>query len=377
MARGGAARAASGGLTHRLDAGSIGARCRIAVYLEEPVTISGYGVLVGRAVAAKAEGGQQSPHFQVHVRAAGTDYRLAVNVRSAQSPPDLLYLADEAFAHPVLSALAALPEGFSPLASQPGGAALDYIRGNLFDRTLMRTLPADAPGPDNDLSDRLGHFVTRAINDPAALLYAFGARWGPEDGTPDKIFGFEPGNGVHDIHMNQGNSGRFRGDDGVWQDGSLLLHFPDQNQWVAVFLAFQSQAWHTDDSTGHTIPGGQPGPAPQPEPGVNDRLVRVIGALVNPLGPAPEAESVTLLNTTPDPVDLTGWAILDRLKHRMNLFGLPPLAAGDTVRIAVEPPVQLGNQGGLITLVDAAGLKVDGVAYTQSQAQQEGWTVTF
>jgi uncharacterized protein YukJ len=39
-----------------------------------------------------------------------------------------------------------------------------------------------------------------------------------------KVFGFLPGNGVHDIHMNQGNSQQFRGDDGVWQDGGLLLH---------------------------------------------------------------------------------------------------------------------------------------------------------
>ena len=39
----------------------------------------------------------------------------------------------------------------------------------------------------------------------------------------DKIFGFLPGNGIHDIHMNQGNSSRFVRDDGVWQDGGLLM----------------------------------------------------------------------------------------------------------------------------------------------------------
>jgi hypothetical protein len=97
---------------------------------------------------------------------------------------------------------------------------------------------------------------------------AFGQRWGPEADTPDKVFGFSPGNGVHDIHMNQGNTGRFVEDDGVWQDGGLLLHYPGQDQWVGVFLAFQSQAWHTDDTTGHTDLGvPDPGPAPQPAPG--------------------------------------------------------------------------------------------------------------
>jgi hypothetical protein len=40
-------------------------------------------------------------------------------------------------------------------------------------------------------------------------------------------------------------------------------------------------------------------------------------------------------------------------------------------------PVQLGNQGGLITLLNPDGLKVDGVAYTQAQAAAEGWSIVF
>jgi uncharacterized protein YukJ len=346
------------------------------------VAISGYGVLVGRAVAARAENGQQSPHYQVQVNAAGVQYRIAVNVRSAQNPPDLLYVADEMFTHPVLTALTGLPEGFSALPSRPGGAALDYIRGNLFDPAGMRSLPANLPGPDNDLSDRLAHFVNRAISDPTALVYAFGQRWGPENSTPDKVFGFSPGNGVHDIHMNQGNNGRFAGDNGVWQDGGLLLHFPGQNQWVAIFLAFQSQAWHTDDTTGNPLGGGapaqpgHPGVPGQAPRGERDGSVRIVGALVNPVGPAPEAETVTLLNTTPGDIDLTGWALLDRMKHSMPLTGIT-ISAGDTARIPVQPPVQLGNQGGLITVLDPGGLKVDGVAYTKGDAGQEGRTIAF
>ena len=149
------------------------------------------------------------------------------------------------------AAVAGLGAGWHALPSRPGGAALDFIRGNLFARPGMRTLPPDAAGPDNDLADFLDHYVKRAIADPAALVYAFGERWGPESGKKDKVFGFKPGNGVHDIHMNQGNSARFRGDDGVWQDGGLLLRL--DGRWVGIFLAFQSQAWHTDDSTGHAI----------------------------------------------------------------------------------------------------------------------------
>ena len=48
-----------------------------------------------------------------------------------------------------------------------------------------------------------------------------------------------------------------------------------------------------------------------------------------------------------------------------------------TLDVAVGDGVQLGNKGGSITLLDAAGLKVAGVAYTAEQAKREGWTVTF
>ncbi len=339
--------------------------------------LASYGVLAGSVVDQRAEGGADTPHYQIRVRGGDADFRVAVNVLSQEQPSELLYIADEHFDHPVLRELPDLPAGFTPLASGPGGVALDYIRANLFDRQAMRTLPATAPGPDNDLADNLDHFVRRAAADPAARLYAFGQRWGPEPGVPDKVFGFLPGNGVHDSHMNQGNSQRFRADDGVWQDGGLLLHYPAQDQWVAVFLAFQSQAWHTDDQTGHTVAVlPMPGPAPLPGPSEPDHIVRIVAALVNPIGPAPEAETVTLLNASPREVELAGWSILDRAKHRMPLDHTV-LAAGESVRVAVAPPVQLGNRGGLITLLDLDGLKVDGVAYTEAQADAEGWSLVF
>jgi uncharacterized protein YukJ len=264
-------------------------------------------VLAGRVIDRRAEGNTDTPHFQIRVRGGDTEFRVAVNVLSQQSPPELLYVADEAFTHPQVQTLPDLPEGFTALPSRAGGLALDYLRGNLFDRLAMRPLPASKPGPDNDLADKLDHYVARAATDPTARLYAFGQRWGPEPGLPDKVFGFSPGNGIHDIHMNQGNSGHFRSDDGVWQDGGLLLHYPATDQGVAIFLAFQSQSWHTDDHTEHTLPDlPTPGPAPTPGPDEPDHLVRILAALVNPVGPAPEHETVTLINTSPQDLDLRG-----------------------------------------------------------------------
>jgi uncharacterized protein YukJ len=330
-----------------------------------------YGVLKGSVVDARREDDSDTPHYQVHVRADDTSYRIAVNVKSMMNPSELLFIVDDRFQHPVTAGLPGLPNGFTALQGGPGSLALDFIRGNLFDRQLLRPIPHNLPGADNDLSDRVEHYVGRAKGEHGSEVYAFGERWGPELDQRDKIFEFVPGNGIHDIHMNQGNHPQFARDDGVWQDGALVFRFPQAEQWVAVFLAFQSQAWHTDDSTGHAIT--EPGPAPGPtDP---DRVVRIVGALVNPIGPAPEPETVTLLNTSPSPVELAEWTIADRSKNKQALTGT--LAAGTTLTISVQPPVQLGNKGGIITLLDDKELKVDGVSYTEQEAQREGWTLVF
>jgi uncharacterized protein YukJ len=329
-----------------------------------------YGVLSGRILDTRREGSTDSPHYQIHLQdSAGLHYRAAVNVESAQAPSELLYLVDDDFHHPITASLPAPGSGWTPLPSHPGAANLDYIRANLFDPAALRLLPPDAAGPDNDLADLLDHYVQRRANDPSVVAYVFGQRFGPEPRTPDKVFGFLPGNGIHDVHMNQGNSTAFTRDDGVWQDGGLLFHLRTEQRWVAIFLAFQSQAFHTDDTTGHTLDT-------TPPHSTGTEPVRVLAALVNPVGGAPEAETITLINVSPDPLPLTGWRIADRAKHTC-MIPAGELAAGATLVMSPTDGVALGNNGGAITLLDPSGLKVHGVAYTAEQAHTEGWTLTF
>jgi uncharacterized protein YukJ len=327
-----------------------------------------YGVLVAQPVERRRESGSDSPHYQIRLSAsAGETYRAAVNVLSLESPSELLYAVVDDLAHPITAAVAGLAPGWHELPARGG---LDFVRGNLVTRTQMRPLAPDVAGPDNDLGDLLDLHVQRAIGRSDALIYAFGQRWGPETAR-DKIFGFKPGNGVHDIHMNQGNSTGFRGDDGVWQDGGLLIHFPSEDRWVGIFLAFQSQAWHTDDRTGHAIEGAPPGPAPSDEPSV-----RILAAMVNPNGGSPERETVLLLNASPQAIDLSGWQLTDR-NQQVCAVPAVKLDPGAALNVVLRENVQLGNKGGSITLLDKAGLKVSGVAYTADQAKREGWTVTF
>ena len=122
-----------------------------------------YGVLKGKAIGAKREEDQSSPHYQVHIQAGTTHYRIAVNVKSQVSPSELLFLVNDDFHHPITATLPELSVDFTTLQSKPGGHAVDFIRGNLFNRLDMRLLPPNLPGPNNDLSDQIEHYVNRAI----------------------------------------------------------------------------------------------------------------------------------------------------------------------------------------------------------------------
>jgi hypothetical protein len=241
------------------------------------------------------------------------------------------------------------------------------------------------------LNEKIDRVMQRAMADENSVVYAFGERWGPEPHKKDKYFGFLPGNGIHNIHMNQSNVGRFVTDDGVWQDGGLLVNFPDSNRWIAIFLKFQSQGWHTDDNTGHKIGAPVPtgavpvGAIPVPRTVAPDRfflpttdepqgLVRIVSALVNSVA-SPEIENVTIINTTPHTVSLEGWALLDTQENSQPLSG--SLNPGEVRTLRIEAPAVLSNKGGVITIVDDNGLKVDGVSYTKEQASHPGWTIVF
>src|SRR5262245_54193842 len=250
----------------------------------------GYCCLKGRAIGNRL-GTTRKPHYQVHISANGVHHRIAVNVQSSDGS-EVEYLVRSRFVHPITDSLSALSQGRSEVPSRPGGIALDFIRGNLAQPWEFVPLPMSASGPDNDLNEKLDAYVQRAMSDENAMVYAFGEPWGPEAHKADQYFGFLPGRGIHDIHMNQGNPpGPFAKDNGPWQDGGLIFEFPDQQQWVAVFLKFQSQAWHSEDSDGRpnippdpnhpNLPHTPIDPAGIPPLTVPDGLVRIIAALVN------------------------------------------------------------------------------------------------
>ncbi|AKG23751.1 DUF2278 family protein [Calothrix sp. 336/3] len=328
--------------------------------------LKNYGVLKCRGVDRKLGEGP-TPHYQVLVSDNNLQHRIAINVKSKESPSELLYYIDSKFDHPILKGLVELDYGFHEINRQPGGLAIDLIRGNLLDVSQMKPLPHNVPGPDNDLNELIDLYIGRSLNSDATI-YAFGEKWGPENDVKDKYFGFLPGNGIHDIHMNQGNVDRFQKDDGVWQDGGLIIHYPSRNQWVGIFLAFQSQTFHTDDTTGHRLDDIAVTPTAA--------AMRIVAAAINPLGDDSGKETVILINSSPEVINLTNWSLADKLKQKYRLQGT--INPGETLKVQIpQKTIQLDNQGGIITLLNDKGIKIDGVSYTKEDAQKQGWMVIF
>jgi uncharacterized protein YukJ len=209
-----------------------------------------YGVLKGTVAGHLRDA--DDDHYQILVHAGKAVHRIACNVKSSapNAPSTLLFQARASLPAAYTAKLVALPVGFSKLAPKPNGVAIDYVRGGLVTPKAMKQVPPDAPGADNDLKDKLEDAAVKAMDRQGSIVYAFGAKWGPEPGKPDKYFRFVPGNGIHDIHMNQGNSGKYKKDNGVYHDGALVFAYP-QGKWLAFFFAFQSQTFDTD---GHGNP---------------------------------------------------------------------------------------------------------------------------
>ncbi|OJJ99000.1 hypothetical protein ASPACDRAFT_61671 [Aspergillus aculeatus ATCC 16872] len=293
-------------------------------------------------------------------------FRAAINIKSMDKESRLAYFVNHNLAeHPIAGKLANLDFGFHPIkqVDELDGQGLDYIRGVLFNSKDGRVLPHDIPGDNNDIIDVLEPEVRKAI-EHRATIYLFGSMFSSRDG-------------IHNVHMNQGNIPNFRKDDGVFQDGGLLIQYGDH--WTGVFLAFASQAVHTDDE-GHALKDPLVTWAHVLAPEVVENSVAITEALVNPRGADDRAartkESITLGNLTNHKVSLESWSFLNSSGQTQNLPRNAALAPRAMRKFEV-PNCPLSNSGDTITLLNEKGLRVDGVSYGRRQGQQEGRSIVF
>lgn len=205
--------------------------------------ITRYSVLQGLPTAGKVVTGA-STHYQITMQAEGGPFTVAVNIESIGGS-EVLYAILDNFQPPNPDALLALTSGMHPLQSVPGGLALDYVREQINGKPMitaaqMTLLPESASRDDHRtaLTNAVDALLNQTIADKGTI-FAFGSAYA-DSGQVD---------GIHDIHMNQGNPpGSFASDNGIWQDGAIFIYLPSAGTWTAVFIAFQTESWNTDSS---------------------------------------------------------------------------------------------------------------------------------
>jgi len=226
-----------------------------------------YGVLRGKITDAMPyQSG--TDHYQIIVQADQL-YRIAVDVYSKFAGQPVLYSAngdtvlhtdrmvmyykDENYQHPVIPEILKCKTGFTPKAAMNASICLDYLHFTppLFPISLMKVVkPKTDQTPGENLNGDIDPWVQKAKNNPDAEVFAFGADW--NDNLPGSIpdnhpyFAQNPSVGVHDIHMNQGDTGTQAKSNGSKQDGALFIYFKSTQKWVAMFFRFQNQSINTD-----------------------------------------------------------------------------------------------------------------------------------
>jgi uncharacterized protein YukJ len=350
-----------------------------------------YQVLRGKVRDVALAAPQPNPHLWIAVAAASHTWFATINVRSDKerdgAPPghaNLYYLVDDDFRHPLVPSIVARAEGLSPPHATLGrdypSGALDYQRGALFNPNAMRVLQPGAPG-ENGLAERLTSLFRLAKDQGHDVIFYGRTFKMTKPHQTDAAFGYTPDGpfGVHNIHMAQGDQPGLKVRDvenGIFGDGACFLWDESARRMTAIFLAFQAQAWHTDD-TGAGVAGatGDEPPAYDYDHGglavpPPPRAAELTSVHVLPDGGA----SVTIANMTANPLDLGRWTLsIDD--------GLPLSLPAQTLRPAEPMAVALpGNafdaKGGVLMLLNDSGLRVDSVAYAGGDPAK-GWSDSF
>lgn len=218
--------------------------------------IQSYSLLKGTPTKGEVVSGA-SAHYQITVQATGGPFTVAVNIQSVDGS-EVLYAIEPNFTPPV--PLTAVASGIHTVPSKPGGLAIDFVRQTvggkpLIQRSQMSLLPIASntakfieeiqsgdhrhEQKQHALGNAVVTLLNQAVSQKGSLVYAFGSAF-QDNGVTD---------GIHDIHMNQGNPVNNHGtDNGVWQDGALFVYLPKTKSYTAVFIAFQTESWRTDNS---------------------------------------------------------------------------------------------------------------------------------
>jgi uncharacterized protein YukJ len=186
-------------------------------------------------------------HLHCNLDVDGDKWDVAINVGTNDADDLLKYKLVFDFRHPLIQTLAAAEPGSHELTDRHGLPALDFMRSDLLQST--------GKWRDSDVMDGSDD------SEPALSLKRLLSR-AHQNNLDVYIFGrfFDQGDGLHDVHMNQGSTKQFihrPGDDSndhndVWQDGAVIVDV-GAPEWAAYFSAFNQQLVPTDD-LGNPLP---------------------------------------------------------------------------------------------------------------------------
>jgi hypothetical protein len=156
----------------------------------------------------------------------------------------------------------------------------------------------------------------------------------------------------------------------------LQMHLSDDRKNLRTFFPmYKGAAVVVPDD--HPRPGRPDGEPAEPSEPVVGGPVKIVSALINPIGPDEGKELITLINMTSAEIPLRGWRVVDKNRNALTLdTETIPGGSSTTIHLPTHG-VQLSNQGGEIKLLNPNGDLVHRVSYSRNQAQREGVTLVF
>lgn len=205
-----------------------------------------YGFVKTKIVSAPQLKSTHRPHevqYHLHfsVSVDGAQWDIAVNVGTTDADDLLKYKLVYDFRHPIIEQLKAASTGSTTLTGAQALPALDFQRSDFLANTGAWRNSDVMDGSDNVLPVSSLQRLLLNAQQSSFDVYVFGRF-------------YSEGDGLHDVHMNQGSKGEFihrKGNDkndhnDIWQDGALLVDL-GQPQWALYAAAFDQQYLPTDD----------------------------------------------------------------------------------------------------------------------------------
>jgi uncharacterized protein YukJ len=210
------------------------------------VCLKNYALLSGRIEADLGTHTHSSAtHYWFVVRGGELTYCVSVNVQGSDQP-DVRLVHLVPLDHNICKTLPREAEGLTFLASAPCAQRLDYLRSEGLRAALSRQKPCSASA----IADVLGGALV-----PGRRVYVYGGYYSdvhelPVSRKPSVLHVHEqhaglPPRGVHLTHMNQGNRAPFEYENGIYQDGGILVETADGI--LGLFFSFSQQVLTTDD----------------------------------------------------------------------------------------------------------------------------------